>query len=48
MQISTTKNNSLMAEKPAQPKKLSEKNSKQEMLEAYQALAKQLEEKARR
>jgi hypothetical protein len=34
-----------MPEKPALPKKLSEKNTKQEMLEAYQALAKQLEEK---
>ncbi len=34
-----------MAEKPASPRKLSDKNTKQEMLEAYQALAKQLEEK---
>jgi hypothetical protein len=34
-----------MPEKPALPKKLSDKNTKQEMLEAYQALAKQLEEK---
>jgi hypothetical protein len=34
-----------MPEKSATPKKLSEKNTKQEMLEAYQALAKQLEEK---
>ncbi len=34
-----------MAEKPAPAKKISEKNTKQEMLEAYQALTKQLEEK---
>ncbi len=34
-----------MPEKPAVPKKLSEKNTKQEMLEAYHALAKQLEER---
>jgi hypothetical protein len=34
-----------MSEKPAPAKKLSEKNTKQEMLEAYQALARQLEEK---
>ncbi len=34
-----------MPEKPASTKKLSEKNTKQEMLDAYQALAKQLEEK---
>lgn len=34
-----------MPEKPAPSKKLSEKNTKQEMLEAYQTLAKQLEEK---
>src|SRR5208283_685104 len=34
-----------MPEKPASSKKLSEKNTKQEMLEAYQLLAKQLEEK---
>jgi hypothetical protein len=34
-----------MPEKPAPPKKLSEKSTKQEMLEAYQTLAKQLEEK---
>lgn len=34
-----------MPEKPAPSKKLSEKNTKQEMLEAYQLLAKQLEEK---
>jgi hypothetical protein len=34
-----------MPEKPTLPKKLSEKSTKQEMLEAYQALAKQLDEK---
>jgi hypothetical protein len=34
-----------MTEKPAATKKLSEKNTKQEMLEAYQGLVKQLEEK---
>ncbi len=34
-----------MTEKPTPIKKLSEKNTKQEMLEAYQALAKQLGEK---
>jgi len=34
-----------MPEKAAPPKKLSEKSTKQEMLEAYQALAKQLDEK---
>lgn len=34
-----------MAEKSSPSKKLSEKNTKQEMLEAYQALLKQLEEK---
>lgn len=34
-----------MPEKTAPPKKLSDKNTKQEMLEAYQALAKQLEER---
>jgi hypothetical protein len=34
-----------MPEKPAPAKKLSDKNTKQEMLEAYQTLAKQLEEK---
>ena len=34
-----------MPEKIASPKKLSDKNTKQEMLEAYQTLAKQLEEK---
>ena len=34
-----------MAEKEAPVKKLTDKNTKQEMLEAYQALAKQLEEK---
>src|SRR6266478_3884186 len=34
-----------MAEKTAPAKKLSEKSTKQEMLEAYQTLAKQLEEK---
>jgi hypothetical protein len=34
-----------MAEKTTPAKKLSDKNTKQEMLEAYQALAKQLEEK---
>jgi hypothetical protein len=34
-----------MPEKPAPIKKLSDKSTKQEMLEAYQALAKQLDEK---
>lgn len=34
-----------MPEKPASSKKLSEKNTKQEMLEAYQLLARELEEK---
>jgi hypothetical protein len=34
-----------MPEKPAAPRKLTEKNTKQEMMEAYQTLAKQLEEK---
>lgn len=34
-----------MADKPVPPKKLSEKNTKQEMLDAYQALVRQLEEK---
>lgn len=34
-----------MAEKPVPIKKLTEKNTKQEMLEAYQSLVKQLEEK---
>ena len=34
-----------MPEKPTPAKKLSEKSTKQEMLEAYQALAKQLDEK---
>lgn len=34
-----------MPEKPTPPKKLSDKNTKQEMLEAYQTLARQLEEK---
>lgn len=34
-----------MTEKPAPVKKLSDKNTKQEMLEAYQTLVKQLEEK---
>jgi hypothetical protein len=34
-----------MAEKPAGPKKLSDKNTKQEMIEAYEALSKQLQEK---
>ena len=34
-----------MPEKPIPPKKLSEKNTKQEMLDAYQALVRQLEEK---
>src|SRR5208282_825324 len=34
-----------MPEKPIPARKLSEKNTKQEMLEAYQALAKQLDEK---
>ena len=38
-------NETLMAEKTAAAKKLSEKNTKQEMLEAYQTLAKQLDEK---
>jgi hypothetical protein len=33
------------SEKPTPPKKLSEKNTKQEMLEAYQTLVRQLEEK---
>src|SRR5712692_10317569 len=37
--------NPFMPEKPAPLKKLSDKNTKQEMLEAYQALAKQFEEK---
>ena len=35
----------IMPEKPAPAKKLSDKSTKQEMLEAYQTLAKQLEEK---
>lgn len=35
----------IMTAKPATPKKLSDKNTKQEMLEAYQSLASQLEEK---
>jgi len=34
-----------MPDKPTPPRKLSEKNTKQEMLEAYQALVRQLEEK---
>ncbi|MGA2747745.1 MAG: hypothetical protein ABSG59_03135 [Verrucomicrobiota bacterium] len=34
-----------MPEKPAAAKRLSEKNTKQEMLEAYQSLARQLDEK---
>ena len=34
-----------MAEKPVPAKKLSEKNTKQEMLDAYQSVVKQLEEK---
>lgn len=34
-----------MPEKTAPGKKLSEKNTKQEMLDAYQTLAKQLDEK---
>jgi hypothetical protein len=34
-----------MPDKPIPPKKLSEKNTKQEMLDAYQALVRQLEEK---
>ncbi|HSB79717.1 MAG TPA: hypothetical protein VLM91_13125 [Candidatus Methylomirabilis sp.] len=34
-----------MTDKPAPPKKLTDKNTKQEMLEAYQALVRQLEEK---
>ena len=34
-----------MPEKPIAPKKLSDKNTKQEMLDAYQTLARQLEEK---
>src|SRR5580658_120200 len=38
-------NTNFMPEKPPSPKKLSEKNTKQEMIEAYQALAKQLEER---
>jgi hypothetical protein len=33
-----------MAEKPIAPRRLTEKNTKQEMLDAYQALAKQLQE----
>src|SRR5881396_3690837 len=38
-------NTTIMAEKTAPIKKLSEKSTKQEMLDAYQTLAKQLEEK---
>ncbi len=34
-----------MADKPTPPRRLSEKNTKQEMLEAYQTLVRQLEEK---
>jgi len=34
-----------MAEKTSPPKKLSDKNTKQEMIEAYQALARQLEDR---
>jgi len=34
-----------MADKPTPPRKLTEKNTKQEMLEAYQALVRQLDEK---
>jgi hypothetical protein len=34
-----------MADKPSPPKKLSDKSTKQEMLDAYQILAKQLEDK---
>ncbi len=34
-----------MADKPTPPKRLSEKNTKQEMLDAYQALVRQLEER---
>ena len=34
-----------MPEKPVPAEKLSDKNTKQEMLEAYQTLARQLEEK---
>jgi hypothetical protein len=34
-----------MADKPVPPKKLSEKNTKQEMLDAYQALVRQMEER---
>lgn len=34
-----------MADKPTPPRRLSERNTKQEMLEAYQALVRQLEEK---
>ncbi len=34
-----------MADKPTPPKKLTEKNTKQEMMEAYQSLVRQLEER---
>jgi len=34
-----------MAEKPAPKRKLTDKNTKQEMLEAFESLAKQLDEK---
>ncbi len=34
-----------MAEKPSNAKKLSDKSTKQEMLDAYEAVVKQLEEK---
>jgi len=47
LKLSQLRNNLLypMAEKPQSVKKLSEKSTKQEMLDAYQTLAKQLEEK---
>jgi hypothetical protein len=41
----TIEHDFIMPEKPAPAKKLSDKSTKQEMLEAYQVLAKQLEEK---
>ena len=37
-----------MAEKTGPIKKISDKSTKQEMLEAYQSLAKQLEEQGRK
>jgi len=42
---SNSNQNVIMPEKPAAAKRLSEKNTKQEMLEAYQSLARQLDEK---